>query len=324
MFGDLLLYGLSETGSPLLSILRALPDLASHIESDSDFNTDTWAASHYALFGRNIPPLAGVFLDAQNASAPSGAVTATRMHDFYARIRGENYELKALGRNERADHLGLMLHALSFLTGAEADALRDTLPLKEIIQPLQAHQSMLLEGSLLPSLAILEMTLKSFPPRHGREFFASAVGLAHASCFAQNLALRQDSADSKEVSQRPLESPPDLEAPDTTTAHIVDYLIAPQRSGWFLSQGHIAELGRQLDLPRGFGDRRLVFKNLFDEAARFNALPALARALMHHADTLMAFMPTNNPWLGHLEQTKTFLTALENNTALPSQPEATH
>lgn len=306
MLGELLLYGLAEDASggedPLMPFIKAIPELASTLEP---LDNDQWGATHYALFGQQVPPLAGVFLDAEDGDAVSGAKTALAMESFYATIRGEGYQIKTQRHSERADHIGLVLYALSFLTGAEADAWRDGLDQAEGIAPLRAYQTALLADTLLPALEILGLTIQSLPSRPGAPLFVEVLSLARRLCQAQADRLTGVPA---RLAEAP--GPPDLEDADTSVADIVEFLLTPARSGWFLSQSHLRELGRQFDLPRGFGNRRLVCQNLFDEAARFKALPDLARALGQHAAVLQQRLERNSCWRDRLQATQRFVAAL--------------
>ena len=57
------------------------------------------------------------------------------------------------------------------------------------------------------------------------------------------------------------------------------YLLLPALSGIYLSRDDIGQLGRQFDLPRGFGSREMMLLNLLRTAVQYDALPSLLTAL---------------------------------------------
>jgi hypothetical protein len=81
---------------------------------------------------------------------------------------------------------------------------------------------------------------------------------------------------------------PDLEAPDTDLAALIDYLGTPCRCGFFLSAAVLEGMGRTLGVPRGFGPRTRLLRQLLMGASRFDRMPELlgaveAVAARHHA-----------------------------------------
>lgn len=78
----------------------------------------------------------------------------------------------------------------------------------------------------------------------------------------------------------PGESTPSFELPiislllddeATTLKDIADHLATPVAAGCWIGRREITTLGRQYELPRGFGGRRQMFGNLLRSAAHFDS-----------------------------------------------------
>ena len=65
------------------------------------------------------------------------------------------------------------------------------------------------------------------------------------------------------------ESLPDLQDPHTDLRVLIDTLATPARSGLFLSAGVLERLGRTTGVPRGFGPRSRLLRQLLIGASRY-------------------------------------------------------
>lgn len=66
---------------------------------------------------------------------------------------------------------------------------------------------------------------------------------------------------------------PDLDDPGTDLRSLIDTLATPARSGLFLSAGVLERLGRTTGVPRGFGPRARLLRQLLMGASRYGKLP---------------------------------------------------
>ena len=72
----------------------------------------------------------------------------------------------------------------------------------------------------------------------------------------------------------------DLDHPHTDIRKIATQLTTPALSGWYVSRGSLSLIGAQLDLPCGFGSRRLMMTNLIHTAIDHKAVPKLCSHLL--------------------------------------------
>ncbi|HVI00672.1 MAG TPA: molecular chaperone TorD family protein [Enhygromyxa sp.] len=217
------------------------------------------AAEHYATFGLGVFPYAGVFLD---ASASAGAC-ADRVRSDYARA-GFEPRLDELA----ADHLGVQLAFLSFVTGAQADALAEGRPsIAAALDPLLAE---FLDSCVLSYLPAL---VSAISISHS-EFWAAIASETLAITAEHRLALPSPITP---VALLDVGDP--LADPHTGLRQIAEHLLTPAASGVFVSRSDIAAWARQQQLPRGFGSRLLMLDNLLRSAVEYGQLPSLLAAL---------------------------------------------
>jgi hypothetical protein len=263
------------------------------------------AAEHHAAFSLGVFPYAGVFLD---ASASAGAWD-DRVRHYYARA-GFRPVLDELG----ADHLGIAFAFLSFVTGAQADALDDgRAAIAASLDPLLAEFLDVCVLSYLPALVcavepgfwatILNEALAVIAEHRAR-----LPGPIHPACL--------------------LEVGDPLADPHTGLREITEHLLTPAASGLFASRADIAAWGRAQALPRGFGSRGIMLDNLLRSAVEYGQLaPLLAAlddclALRDHALAQLAATyeldSTDEPWREALARTRGFLARISPWTSKPS------
>lgn len=71
----------------------------------------------------------------------------------------------------------------------------------------------------------------------------------------------------------------DLDRGRTGLKDIARFLATPARCGFWITPKTLARLGRELELPRGFGNRERTLENLLHAAAHRSQVPALLGAL---------------------------------------------
>jgi TorA maturation chaperone TorD len=220
----------SEPTADLLPLLRDLPELGSALPDPLD--PDEAAAEHHRLFGLQVPPFAGLFLDHEGRI---GGAPASVVRDLYSSAGLELEE-----RSEEADHVS---HTLDLLAAVGDD---------------RALAAETLDRALLPWLPWMVEALE----RLGGPFHRTLAGLA------PELAL--DHRRSLAVAPfPPVETP--LEDPLADAAaglrHIASYLVTPARSGLYLAREDVRRLGAGSSLPSGFGGRADSLETLLRAAA---------------------------------------------------------
>jgi TorA maturation chaperone TorD len=279
LFGRLFLDGLT---SDLRPYIQAVPDLAAVAPRSSDAaagsgpDGDRAAAEHYSLLGFNVFPFQSIFLDPQ--ALLGGSVTDSVLA-FYreAGFQGTPFA-------ENADHLGVELALLAFLSGAEADAWRDGLP-KTALR-MRHLQRRFLDEHLMRWLTPLVRAIR----QQAQPFYSALAGLTLELALAHRSALGPGETHEPASFLPPL---PDLLDDDKTgLKEIAGYLLTPAYSGLYLSRDDVARLARRHGLPRGFGTRRQTLVNLLHAAADYAALDPLLADLRGLVDDWRAFYAT--------------------------------
>lgn len=258
-----------------LPIVQQLDELKALLPVPCDFTSA--AAVHQQLFGMNIFAHESFFLD--DSHLVGGAV-ADDVLTSYQRV-GYQPSLDA----GSGDHLGEELRLLSFLCAAQVDALQDEQP--QVSKRLQWEQQRFLQRHLLRWLVPCTIAIR----RAGDAFYAEVASLTlalvagHWQYIIDEPSMEAASAtdisfmDSKSVIHK-LPTPPDLlDNQKTSLRDIADFLITPAHCGIYLSRDVISRLGRKQQLPRGFGERKILMTNLLQSAAQYEQTLALFQDL---------------------------------------------
>jgi TorA maturation chaperone TorD len=281
-----------------LAQLEQLGWAPTHDDPEAQF--EQLAAEHHATFMLGVFPYAGVFLD---PSASAGACS-DRVRSHYAKA-GFQPKLDELA----ADHLGIELAFLAFVTGAQADALEDDRPMiAAALDPLLAD---FLDDCVLSYLPALVCAVED-------GFWATILSETLAL-----LAEHRSTLPGPIIPTRSLDSlgTGDLLAdPRTGLRQIAEHLLTPAASGVFASRADIAAWGRQHQLPRGFGSRVLMLDNLLRSAVEYGQLASLIAALdddLAQRDHALARLASAcelelavAPWRAALVRTRTLLARL--------------
>ncbi|MFO7567051.1 MAG: molecular chaperone TorD family protein [Enhygromyxa sp.] len=278
--------------------------------AESDASLDELAAEHHASFALGVFPYAGVFLD---ASASAGACSDL-VRSFYARA-GFNPILDEL----TADHLGVELSFLSFVTGAQAEALEDGRPqIAAALDPLLAE---FLDACVLSYLPAMVCAIEQLP-----DAGSWATIIREALLLLAEHRARLPGP----IVPVALIDPGDLLADERTgLRRIAEHLLTPAASGVFASRADIAAWGRGRSLPRGFGARVVMLDNLLRSAVEYGELASLLAALDAHLearDHALAGLaracelePAVAPWREALARTRTLLARLASKVHSPDQ-----
>ncbi len=258
LFGRLFLEGAIAELRPFL---QQIPELTLE-----DLDEDETAVSHYQLFQLNIFPYEGIFLD--NTGLLGGDVTSK----VIAQYQQAGFQVDASASSP--DHIGFELAFLAFLSGAEADAWEDGL--EETAVRIQTIQRTFLQQHLLRWL---------FPLIHAIQQQNNPFYSALADLTASLVADHAEALDSTGTSPSPIPPPHILENEKTGLKDIAAYLMTPAYCGVFFTRDDISGLAKQLQLPRGFGDRTQMMSNLMKTAVQYALLPTLLQNLTDHLIT---------------------------------------
>ena len=236
-----------------------IPELVEHL--DDSYRFDELAAEHYAVFVHNVPPYASILLE-ENGQ-PGGTVTENAARAF------RSCGFKPSTTSEGADHIGHILGCLSFLCGAESDAWEDGQ--HSIAGQMRQIQVEILDEQLLPWLFPLWWSIRS--QKH--KFFVELANLT------VNIATDHFVNLHKLGPQRTnlLAEDEKFEIEHAKLGDIADYLLKPSTSGLWLTPTLISEIGRDFNLPRGFGDRKMTLLNLLKAAGKYSSFSALMENL---------------------------------------------
>ena len=256
LFAKLALDGVTADVWGHLDAVPALADAARPWQEQDGLRAA--AAAHYEVLSHEVFPFQSVYLD---PSAMPGGAESDRVSALYTRI-GHQWD----PGGPTPDHVGLLLHALAFLCGAEADAITDGHA--DVVRRVQRLQLEVLDEHLLkwwPAFA--EALAWGRYPFYAEWADAVTELVTHHRGDLPPCEVSVDADPAPAIAQ--------LDDGRTTLAAIAESLLVPTRVGAFLSRGVIRAVGRQQRLPGGFGARRLVLTNLMRSAATYGAFEAM-------------------------------------------------
>lgn len=254
LFAELFTLGISESN---LEYVKLIPELRVDIGEDNDNQqADPRESDHYDIFGKNIFPYESIFLDKE---MNLGGEIAESVSDYYHRIGF------APPSTENPDHIGVELSALAYLSRIEIE-LQDNPGSNETIFNRES-QIELLDRHILQWLPMLHRSLIG----QQNQFYISLCDLTMELLLDHHAILNERGLGISTVAVD--ESFTILEDSKTSLKDIAIYLLTPASSGVFISQAEISRIAKQLELPRGFGNRVQLLNNLFRTAISFDTLP---------------------------------------------------
>jgi poly-gamma-glutamate synthesis protein (capsule biosynthesis protein) len=295
----------------------ALGEALAHVDEASAADLDRLAARHYLVFDRGAFPWAGVY---QQPEARAGGAVGEAVA---ASLAGLGVEVGA--DVEAADHLPVLLRALSALCQRQADALAGGDRPAE--RRSRARQILLLDRHLLSWLPLFVHAASGIDTG----FYAALVGEMERRLLQHRVELGDLPVDSLALAGGPggdsTEAPLgdaerlDLGDPATGLGHIARWLCTPAYSGLFLSIPEIQALARGQSVPHGFGSRWQLLADTLRSGARFEALPQLVAGLQKHVESMQSKLSTGEyglpllapltaPWLERLATTREVLAQL--------------
>lgn len=273
--GQLLLDGRAST---IRQLTDQLPEL---VEGLPETDPEALAAAHYQILGREVPPYASLFCEANRRI---GGQTTERYQRLY---RAAGFALDP--RQEPADHLGQILHFLGFCLEQERPERQEA-----------ARQLLHGEGLAWLPLFTFAVTRQQVP------FMQRVVELA-AELIQVHCTLLPPS-----VQRKPLPWPdPAVPGPEADLAQLAAYLATPVRCGCYLSLSDLQQIGRRVGLPVGVGPRAQVLEILLHTAALHGQAGALLEALLAVVDAWRQYLATRaaeaHRWRERLEITRRLL-----------------
>jgi len=264
LLGTLFLEGVTE---PVLAHVRAVDDLNRHlpralrdeaVQPDPE-DLDDLAAAYQDTFGFNVFPFQSTFLD---RSARAGGEETERVTDFYL-----DAAFPVVETAESADHIGVQLNFLGFLSRLETEADR------EGRERARVFARRFLDEHLLRWLPILTFTLAS----HAHPIFHAVSELT----LEMALDHRQNLEPAQQESSFELPEPPSLlDDPKTGLRDIAEFLLVPAYAGFFLSRSTMQGLSRKERLPAGFGSRKNMLTNMLRSAAHYDGMQDVTEDLI--------------------------------------------
>lgn len=236
------------------------------------FDVEQAAAQYQRLFGFNVPPYASIFMEAEGHLG--GAVTTYADRKF----REAGLEIKA--SDVMPDHAGLELAYLGHLSMLEARCLEEGDQMR--YELMQEEIGAFTSNHLLHWLPVFVQTLQA----QGDPFFAH-VARTTWDLVADHTKDMKLFFDKEEKQQS--ENGERARGERGNMMEIAEQLVRPQRCGFYLSRDQMSDLGRKLDVPTGFIERKQMMINLLETALRFDALPKLVNVLGHHISYCRTF-----------------------------------
>jgi TorA maturation chaperone TorD len=221
---------LREPDSLALAAARGLPSLAPHADEPV-----AMAPAYTDLFLLNVYPYGTAFID------PSGELNGPAAWQAARRYEDRGFRPPELFEVGAPDHVGLCLGFLEHLARSGQEDLE--------------FSSFLLEWVPICCLAV--------------EREPSAHPFYRAVAAATRRRLMEDIPESVSQTSEPEESAPqstDPEEEEVGLSHIVRFLLAPARSGLFLSRARLGQLARAAGMRLPFGSRFDVARMLYQMA----------------------------------------------------------
>lgn len=269
LLSQLFLTGVTENN---LSQVQAVFDLGKHLPEPIDL--DALAAAHYQLFGFNVFPFESIFLDSNGLLG--GVITESVARDM------QTFSFATDVSSHAPDHIGREVAALAHLCFALAEAIENSET--ETAVSLQKQQITFLRAHLLRWLGPFVLAVKM----QGDPFY-TAVAEWTLALVGHHYETLMKSNPAEMPAQDLGQAPSLLDNKKTGLKDIANYLTTPIYSGFYLSRDDIGKVARQLDLPRGFGDRQQLLTNLMRTAVQYDQFSQLLDVL----DTAVMQWQTN-------------------------------
>lgn len=294
----------------IVPLISDIPELAETLgENGNSINWEEMAADHYQLFGMNVYPYESCFLEPERNP---GADVSRSVLEFYSQSGFQS------SNEESPDHIAVELELLGFLTNTERNYLLEGN--FEEVEKIRAVQVEFIDRHLvywLPQF-VFAVSRQNIHPLYNQtaELMLDVI--------LEQRKLIGGGTDNQRVELPPV--PKILEDSNTGLRDIVTFLLTPVYSGFFLSHKDIVQLGKQMNIPHGFGDRQQVLLNLLRNSINFDNFGVLLSNLIQiiedwkimyqqMEDSLFGSNNLNLEWLARLENTRQLVLSIKEKSA---------
>lgn len=296
LLGDLLLHGLTPRSREAWA---QVPEAAAMVEALSE---EVAAEQHTRALALELAPFESALLSADGLV---GGDIADSVRELRARC-GLDPAIDA------PDHLGEELRWMSFLSGAAADAARDSMP----AQAIEALERAVLDEHLLRWLPALVASLRALaePPA----LLVLGADLSLALAVHRRVELGGAATPWSLPTLAPI-----LDDERAGLRRVAEHLALPVQAGGCFCRSTLVGIGRALDLPAGFGARADLLEGLLRSAAHYGRVTELCTAL----DTQVlawdavwgsldaaGFATLSTPWHARIADTRGLLERLSRGT----------
>ena len=250
-----------EPQQDMIPMLEMIPELGLALQAAS---LEQLAVEHHRVFSMNVFPFEDIFLGKDNLIGGSIA------EEVRASYRQAGFSAGLLA-TANPGHIGTELNCLSWLCGAEADALEDH-------QLLITTQMRKMQFDFLSQHVLRWILPLTFAIQRQESHFFEALSILTLSLVTDHWHdLTQTIVPERPERIEALESvsPAILDDEKTGLKDIAAYLLTPVLSGLFIGVSDIASLGNVIKVPRGFGSRLQMLTNLLRGTVDYETLPAL-------------------------------------------------
>jgi TorA maturation chaperone TorD len=264
--GDLVARPLDAALLEQVTQVQELESAIQNPEGGGQYSLEDLAAAHYELFGLQVYPFGGVFLSTRALAG------GDRVADMETRYRHWGFDSQT---QEGQDHLACQLRFMAHLSALELGA-RASENASRTEEVRSAARSFL-DAHILPwALPLMSATSAVAAPLYS-EVVTMAVFVSADH--------RRELGGAIEIAEPEVGPDPEkmLDDSKTSVRDIAEYLLAPSRSGCWISRADLRSLGRGLNVPRGFGNRVQLLSNLLRNAAEYH----LAEDLLSELDGLL-------------------------------------
>ena len=232
MISSIFQHGVKESHLPILSKMESF---AAHFSGDETVLLRELAITHQNLFGRQVYPFAGMFLE--------HSMLAGRQVNFRSYCQG-TVDFSWQSHGGFCDDISVLLAFLGYLVGSRRDAID--------VQ----HESCFIHNEILSWF----FPFKRAVERQGNSFysklmvFCSKLFERHLSYLAL-LSCPVHRGFTEKNPEKPRDEELDRDAYE-------NFLLTPSLSGLYLSSDDIRAMASALQAPVGCGNRKVMLKNL--------------------------------------------------------------
>ncbi|MBX2819971.1 MAG: molecular chaperone TorD family protein [Rhodothermaceae bacterium] len=245
----------------VLEMAKELPILV--VVLPEEYDQDQASAEHQDLFGFNVLPYAGVYL---NEDGQLGGRIHLDLNSWY-----NAFEFMPSNDSGVPDHITTQLEFLAFLSGLDVKTHESSAT--DLMNVTILHkQGEFLGTQVVTWIFPFLMALKAQKNPFYSEVAALTEALVISHCI--EMGIRRDSVFALPAMEEDI-----LSNKQTGLKDIATFLCRPALSGIYLTRKDIKRIAGSLEIPTGFGDRIQTLSNTLRSAVTFDTLPSLINEL---------------------------------------------